>query len=133
MDTATRKTVASRAGGLCEYCKLPDSADPHDAFHVEHVVPKQHGGDDTIENLAWSCSRCNRRKGPNLASIDPQGGQITPLFNPRTSKWSEHFVLRDARIFGLTEIGRATVRLLDMNAHHRIQLRRELRRGAENE
>jgi hypothetical protein len=128
MDISTRQAVAMRAGRRCEYCGLPDFADPHGAFHLEHVVPKQHGGNDDIDNLAWSCSRCNRRKGPNLASIDPSTGQVTELFNPRKLTWTEHFVVREARIFGLTTIGRATVRLLDMNAHHRVQLRRELMR-----
>jgi hypothetical protein len=129
MDATTRKAVAVRAGGRCEYCGLPESADPYAAFHLEHVVPKQHGGGDDIENLAWSCSRCNRRKGPNLASIDPITSELTELYNPRKLVWAEHFAVRDARIFGITGVGRATVRLLDMNAHHRVQLRRELLRG----
>jgi len=131
MDAATRAAVAERAGRRCEYCRLPEFADPHSAFHVEHVIPKQHGGDDAAENLAWSCSRCNRRKGPNLASIDPSTGVVTELFHPRKQGWNEHFAIRDARIYGLTPGGRATARLLDMNAHHRVQLRRELLRQAE--
>ncbi len=126
MDAATREAAATRANRGCEYCHLPESADPHSAFHIEHIIPRQHGGGDSTENLAWACSRCNRRKGPNLASIDPAGGTVAELYHPRTQAWEEHFVLRDARISGLTPAGRATVRLLDMNAHHRVQLRREL-------
>lgn len=126
MDAATREAVAQRADGLCEYCRLPETADPHSAFHLEHVVPKQHGGGDDEENLAWSCSRCNRRKGPNLAGIDPSTGTVIELFHPRRQKWLDHFVFRDARIYGITATGRTTVQLMDMNAHHRVQLRREL-------
>jgi hypothetical protein len=126
MDAATREAVANRANRRCEYCHLPEFADPHSAFHLEHVIPRQHGGADLLENLAWSCSRCNRRKGPNLASIDPISGAVCELFHPRRENWSEHFTLQDARIFGLSEVGRATARLLDMNSHHRVQLRREL-------
>jgi hypothetical protein len=126
MDASKREFVAKRAGGRCEYCRLPDFADPHGVFHVEHVVPRQHGGGDAIENLAWSCSRCNRRKGTNLASIDPVTGEVVELFHPRRHGWDEHFFIREARMYGTTPTGRSTVRLLDMNAHHRLLLRREL-------
>lgn len=128
MDGVTRETVSKRARNRCEYCRLPESADPHHAFHLEHIVPRQHGGGDEIENLAWSCSRCNRRKGTNLTTIDPASGSIVALFHPRRDVWQGHFSLREARIYGITPTGRATARLLDMNALHRLQLRRELMR-----
>lgn len=48
------------------------------------------------------------------------------LFNPRSQTWNEHFACIEYRIVGLTEIGRATVMLLDMNDPDRIQLRAEL-------
>ena len=28
-------------------------------FHVEHILAKQHEGDDDLNNLCWSCHRCN--------------------------------------------------------------------------
>lgn len=95
-------------------------------FHLEHIVAKQHDGEDTIENLAWSCDRCNAYKGPNLTSIDPHSGEIVELFNPRKDTWRNHFTLLDARIEGVTPKGRATVRLLQMNARRRVEVRREL-------
>jgi hypothetical protein len=30
---------------------------------VEHIVPRTHGGSDTLENLAIACGRCNGAKG----------------------------------------------------------------------
>jgi 5-methylcytosine-specific restriction endonuclease McrA len=30
---------------------------------VEHIVPRHHGGDDAVENLALACARCNAGKG----------------------------------------------------------------------
>jgi hypothetical protein len=36
------------------------------AFHVEHIIPQQHGGITSEENLALSCPHCNMHKGPNL-------------------------------------------------------------------
>lgn len=126
MDAQSREFVRLRAGGICEYCRLPESCDPFQSFHLEHVIARQHGGDDGLENLCWSCSRCNYRKGTNLATIDSESGRLTPLFNPRTQKWVDHYALNGPVIVGLTETGRATVKLLDMNASHRVKLRREL-------
>jgi 5-methylcytosine-specific restriction endonuclease McrA len=33
-------------------------------FHIEHVIPRQHGGSDDADNLALACPDCNLRKGP---------------------------------------------------------------------
>jgi hypothetical protein len=76
--------------------------------------------------VPYDCSFCNLHKGTNLASIDPQTGEVVPLFNPRTDAWEEHFALVGAEIIGQTPIGRATVRLLQMNSERRIILRKRL-------
>lgn len=68
------------------------------------------------ENLALSCTLCNRRKGSDIGSIDPLTGDLTALFNPRTQHWSEHFQLDGASIIGLTAEGRTTVVFLQLNA-----------------
>ena len=62
-------------------------------FHVEHIVARKHGGSDDENNLAWSCIFCNLYKGPNLASLDPDTGELTRLFNPRQDRWEDHFWL----------------------------------------
>jgi hypothetical protein len=51
---------------------------------------------------------------------------IVEVFHPRQDAWHDHFVIRGARIVGLTPVGRVTVRLLDMNEGRRVWLRREL-------
>lgn len=125
MDESIRKFVRSRAKGSCEYCRIPDDAVEW-PYHVEHIVALQHGGDDRPSNLCWACIHCNLRKGTNLASIDQRSGEQANVFDPRTQRWSDHFVLRGAKIVGLTAIGRCTVRLLRMNDRDRVELRREL-------
>jgi len=105
---------------------LPQEAAPFFIFHVEHIVARQHGGGDDPGNLCLACPDCNRHKGPNLASIDPQTRELTPLFDPRKYSWDQHFVLQEARIVGLTPTGRATVRLLNMNEEDRVDMRSEL-------
>jgi hypothetical protein len=100
-------------------------------LQVEHVRPKKHGGDDSLENLALACNRCNLSKGPNLSGIDPVAGGVVVLFNPRVQRWEDHFAYRVAHIEGLTPIGRTTVEVLNMNERHRVQLREELIRTGE--
>jgi 5-methylcytosine-specific restriction endonuclease McrA len=126
MNAATRRRVRSRAGDRCEYCGLAQEADPFFAFHVEHVIAKQHGGGDDLSNLALACHSCNLHKGPNLTGIDPGTGQIEPLFNPRTQHWQEHFRLDEEWVVGVTPTGRTTVRVLAMNAEEQRELRAEL-------
>lgn len=128
MDATTREFVRQRAGRRCEYCQLPDRAVPYLVFHVDHTIARQHLGDvsDDPESLAWACSECNYHKGPNLVSIDPQTKSLVELFIPRRDIWHEHFTMEQGAIVGLTPTGRATARLLNMNAPRLVRLRREL-------
>lgn len=122
MDATTRTIVRERAEWRCEYCGIPEPATPFVPFHVEHVVAQQHLIDDSLQNQALACDRCNAFKGPNLSSVDPVINAVVHLFHPRLDDWKEHFTLAEGSIVGLTPKGRATVRLLCMSAPRRIQL-----------
>ena len=126
MEAALRTQARLRAGNRCEYCRLRQEDERFYSFHVEHILPRQHGGTDDLLNLALACCHCNRHKGPNLAALDPETGAMTRLFDPRHDIWSEHFRAVGAVIAGRTPIGRATARLLKMNAALRLDLRTEL-------
>src|SRR5262249_28473480 len=115
MDAATRRLVRERAQHRCEYCRLPQAAQPYITFHIEHILPRKHGGTDDPSTLALACQRCNVCKGTDLSGIDPYSGNVERLFNPRTQDWSDHFELRGALILGRTPTGRATVAVLGMN------------------
>ena len=128
MEPAIRELVRKRAGNACEYCRIPQEATPLVSFHIEHIVARQHGGSDEPEALALACDRCNAYKDPNLTSIDPETNTVVPLFNPRTDTWRQHFTVRDGFIASLTATGRATVRLLNMNAPRRVELRQVCQR-----
>ncbi len=123
MDAALRLHVRERARDRCEYCRIPQSADPFLRFHIEHITPRQHGGSDEASNLALACGHCNRHKGPNLAGIDPATGLVVALYHPRDQAWTEHFDDEDGVIVGKTGIGRATAELLGMNEPRRVELR----------
>ncbi len=68
----TRTQVRERAHNTCEYCHLHQDDSPLAALHVEHIIPKIHGGADDFDNLALACIDCNLHKGTNLTGIDPE-------------------------------------------------------------
>lgn len=123
MDAETRRLVRARAADRCEYCGLRQNESPLVPLQIEHVIPKKHGGDDGLENLALACIDCNLHKGTNIAGLDPSTGGLTPLFNPRLQNWDEHFLWIGLEIHGVTAIGRVTVNVLDLNGFERIELR----------
>jgi 5-methylcytosine-specific restriction endonuclease McrA len=123
MDTSTRVLVRERAGNRCEYCQLHQADSPLAVLHIEHIIPKKHGGSDDLDNLALACIDGNLHKGPNLTGIDPETNAVTELFHPRRHRWTDHFVWDGIYIIGKTAIGRPTVRVLAMNADDQLALR----------
>ena len=51
-----REIVIRRDGGACQHCGLEGN-------HVDHIVPRKLGGDDSLTNLQLLCESCNLRKG----------------------------------------------------------------------
>ena len=125
MDESIRQRVWERAGGGCEYCLMPQAYDEL-PFEIDHIIPRQHRGPTTLVNLALACFRCNRRRGPNLAGIDPKTNKIFRLFHPRRHKWARHFQWDGPFLVGRTPIGRATVDVLALNLPLRIRMRTQL-------
>ena len=127
VSAALRNAVRIRAGGCCEYCLIheDDAYEPHEA---DHIIAQQHHGETTADNLAFACWDCNRRKGPNLSSRDPENGKVVRLFDPRRHRWNQHFHLDGSTIVPLTSIGRATIALLRLNSPERLRVRALLHR-----
>ncbi len=123
MEAWTRAQVRARAGDRCEYCQLHQRDSPLAVLHVEHIVPKVHGGADDPANLALACIDCNLHKGPNLTGVDPETNRITALFHPRRHHWADHFEWRGIHLHGKTAIGRTTIRVMRMNSEDQLALR----------
>ncbi len=104
MDETTREAVRERASNYCEYCLLHQDDSPLAKLHIEHIVPKKHGGSDELSDLALACIDCNLHKGSNLTGIDPATGQLTPLFHPRQHSWEAHFDWNGSSIEGKTAL-----------------------------
>jgi hypothetical protein len=125
ITSALRKQIYKRANGCCEYCFFPEVA-TLSSHEVDHIIAEKHGGLTETNNLALSCTLCNKYKGSDLTSIDPETENIIPLYHPRRDIWNEHFRLEGAVILPITSIGRVTVRLLQLNRQDRIEERKLL-------
>lgn len=123
MRLSTKASVRERAGDRCEYCQLHREDSPLAVLHVEHIIPRIHGGTDDPDNLALACIDCNLHKGPNLTGVDPETNRVTELFHPRRHRWEDHFEWRNIYLTGKTGIGRTTVRVLNMNSEDQLALR----------
>lgn len=64
--------VLKRGRWRCTYCGRrlhPQS------FQVDHRVPPDRGGTDSLDNLVPSCGRCNASKGQRTDAEFPPGGR----------------------------------------------------------
>jgi hypothetical protein len=122
-----REIVASRANFICEYCLLAEE-DAYFKFQVEHIISRKHDGSSELNNLALACVFCNRYKGSDIASLIPETNRLIRFYDPRTDRWNEHFRLNDVVIEPLTEIGEATIRILQINHADQILEREVLSR-----
>jgi hypothetical protein len=95
-------------------------------FHIEHIIARQHGGDDSEGNLCLACSSCNLHKGPNVAGIAPDSGDLVALFHPRNHRWSDHFEWRGALLAPKTPTASATIIVLGINLPENVEHRESL-------
>jgi hypothetical protein len=125
ISVALRMQVRRRAGHRCEYCLLAED-DAFFSHEVDHVIAEKHGGVTQRDNLALACFDCNRFKGSDIASLDPESGNLVPLFNPRTNHFAAIFKIDHGVIHPLTAVARATEQLLKLNLPIRVDIRRAL-------
>lgn len=114
--------VRFRAGERCEYCGMSQALQGA-TFHIEHIMPVTCGGVTSLENLALACVSCNLHKSDRSHATDPETGASVPFFHPRQHLWLEHFAWQGGRITGLSAIGRAAVKALDLNHPRRLRVR----------
>ena len=58
ISTEIREFVRQRANFACEFCGVSE-IDAGGQLTIDHFQPGSKGGGDEIENLIYSCSRCN--------------------------------------------------------------------------
>ncbi len=128
ISASLRRLVVARAESVCEYCLIHED-DTFFGFEVDHVISEKHGGATQEDNLAYACFSCNRNKGSDIASLTPEDGLLVRFYNPRQSRWGNHFRLDAAdgvTIISLTAVGEATIRIFGFNDRERLLERRAL-------
>lgn len=70
----TRKNIIKRDGYRCQYCGSKVSQ-----MTVDHIIPKNLGGQDIWENLVAACPKCNNKKGQRT----PDQAGLALLRKPR--------------------------------------------------
>ena len=76
----TRHNVFERDKNTCQYCgEIFDRS----ALNLDHVVPRDRGGNTTWENVVCSCIPCNTRKGNRL----PREAHMSLIRKPKRPKW----------------------------------------------
>jgi hypothetical protein len=126
MEAALIQAVRLRAKDVCEYCRISQVFYPTVPFQVDHVIARQHGGDQVLANLALACLHCNSHKGPNIAGLDPKTRRLSRLFHPRRHKWDRHFRWKGPLLVGRTSVGRATIAVLALNDPDFVAVRQTL-------
>ena len=65
-----RKNIFQRDNYTCQYCGTSSGS-----LTLDHIIPKEQGGDDVWENLVTACLQCNLKKGnhsPEAAGLQLQ-------------------------------------------------------------
>ena len=76
----TRHNIFERDKNTCQYCgKVFDKRD----LNLDHVIPRDKGGQTTWENIVCSCIPCNTRKGNRL----PHQTGMHLIRKPVRPKW----------------------------------------------
>lgn len=124
---AQREDISKRAGGICEYCLSPEDFS-NSTFELDHIIPTAKNGETVSENLAFSCSGCNKYKSQRIEDFDEETGGKVSFYNPRKDIWSEHFAWSEnsTEIIGKTAKGRVTIIILKLNRQRVVNLRRIL-------
>lgn len=76
----TRQNIYERDNHTCQYCA--QRLDRQD-LNLDHVLPRQRGGQTTWENVVCSCIPCNTRKGNRL----PHEANMALLKEPKRPRW----------------------------------------------
>lgn len=78
----TRYEVLERDNFTCRYC---GAFAPIAVLHVDHVVPRKHGGSDKPTNLVTACQDCNSGKS---SAMPPPGliGEVEETANEWASR-----------------------------------------------
>ncbi len=116
----TKQFVRERARFTCEYCGISEQ-DAGGELTIDHFQPQSKDGSDEPENLVYCCVRCNLYKSDFWVEAANQ----MALWNPRLESAEAHFwQSNEGYLYALTETGRHSIRILNLNRPQLIAYRR---------
>ncbi len=122
-----RDQVRQRASFACEFCGVAE-VDAGDQLTIDHFQPKTKGGSDDLDNLIYSCPRCNQYK----LDYWPSTADDVPLWKPRQEPAAQHFFeLEDGMLYPLTPTGAFTIKRLRLNRKPLVTYRLRKKRREE--
>ena len=122
-----RQQVRQRANFACEFCGVAE-VDTGGELTIDHYQPQTKGGGDELDNLLYSCARCNQYKSDYWPSTEND----LILWYPRQEAINPHFLeLEDGRLHPLTAIGTFTIKRLRLNRPPLISYRLRKKQRAE--
>lgn len=100
--------------GKCCFCETNVNEESK-YMEVEHFHPKSLYPDEVVlwENLLPICKRCNVRKLNHNTKNEP-------IIHPVKDNPKEHLILKGYRFYGLTELGKCTRDVIDLNDRQRL-------------
>jgi 5-methylcytosine-specific restriction protein A len=78
-----REIVIRRDGGACQMCG-------QEGNHVDHIVPRKLGGDDSLLNLQLLCAQCNLQKGGRFFDKPRTPMTLLGSFYPKNASISHY-------------------------------------------
>lgn len=69
-----RELILVRDDGLCQVPLADGRTCLQPASHVDHVLPRSRGGDDSPANLRAACRDCNLRRGADQLELVREWG-----------------------------------------------------------
>ena len=95
---------------------------------IDHYQPQTKGGSDELDNLIYSCPRCNQYKSDYWPSTEND----IFLWNPRQEEAKQHFLeLENSTLHPLTAVGTFTIKRLRLNRQPLISYRLRKKQRAE--
>lgn len=111
---AIKEPLLKSSNKKCAYCEcILQETDSY--CQIEHFHPKSLYPQEVVvwENLLPACGRCNAPKG-NHDTVD------IPIINPYKDVPKEHLSTQGCRLYSKTEIGKMTIKVLNLNDYDRL-------------
>ena len=120
MRRALRQSVRLHYDFRCGYCSVSETNIGAE-LTIDHCRPRVHGGEDTLDNLVYSCHACNEFKG-DYWRVEPELRLLHPLLDDLTLHYRQ---IIDGKLEAITERGANHLKALRLNRPELVAFRLE--------